>query len=216
MNNSPRSGVMTLASSRATVVFPEPLSPTRPVTVPAERATEKSSTAQRRARRAKMPRPPFTEKDLVRFLPSDRTSPPPTPFRAQAGDRPRGESDGEVLHRAETRPAGEDAATALHGEVLGEVPPLQGRLRGDRCGGGRGARCDAHRELRRNLGAAAPIAPGAGCSGSGRARSWGTLTSPAWSQQAAVRPDSARDTSVGVSDRHRSIAHGQRGWKAHP
>jgi hypothetical protein len=57
---------MILASIRATVVFPEPLSPTTAVTREAARLMETSSTALSRARRENTPLLFLTQKYLVR------------------------------------------------------------------------------------------------------------------------------------------------------
>src|SRR5450759_544494 len=61
---------MILASIRATVVFPAPLSPTTAVTFPASSRTVTASTACTRAFRVSGPRPCFTQKDFVRLRPS--------------------------------------------------------------------------------------------------------------------------------------------------
>src|SRR5579864_6966447 len=61
---------MILASRRATVVFPAPLSPTTAVTLPASRRTETLSTARIALRRVKGPRPFLSQKYLTRLRPS--------------------------------------------------------------------------------------------------------------------------------------------------
>src|SRR2546428_11211835 len=61
---------MILASRRATVVLPAPLSPTTAVTLPASRRTDTRSTALTGTLRASGPRPFLTQKCLVRSRPS--------------------------------------------------------------------------------------------------------------------------------------------------
>src|SRR5258708_18199791 len=61
---------MILASIRATVVLPAPLSPTTAVTFPASSRTVTASTACTRAFGASGRRPRFTQNDFVRLRPS--------------------------------------------------------------------------------------------------------------------------------------------------
>ena len=102
----------------------------------------------------------------------------------QGGHGSRCESDRDVVHREESRGAGEDAAAMLDREVLGEAAPFQhggDRHRRDRglLGG------EAHRATLL-VAADEPRSPG-----SARASSAGTVAPPEWSQQAASRPEAS-------------------------
>src|SRR5713226_6362362 len=84
---------MILASIRATVVFPAPLSPTKAVTFPASSRTVTLSTACTRVLRASGLRPCLTENDLTRSRPSRTgtfTSPPREPGLDPARQAPPG------------------------------------------------------------------------------------------------------------------------------